>query len=313
MRLAAVSGIAVDEVDEAVADALDRRDVELHRAHRAVVGLGAQLERALVGLRGVLHADGEGARRRPVHARERLREAVGLAVHDEVDAPLAVERHVLGAVPRHEREAHLLEERAQELAGSGAVYSMNSKPSVPMGLSARSGSVMAVSSARGGGTGEFYAAASRNGIATVPPVTRALRNNIASSIILLRPTMATSDPRQDRPQAPRPAAEGRAHHQPRARRARGALAQRVPAARARARGGGRDPRLRRAPRPREDRPGPARLRHREAREARAHAHGRLREGLPRLARGRRLPRDHRRHGLPAARARRGPARTSPAS
>jgi hypothetical protein len=53
-----------------------------------------------------------------VHARERLREAVRLAVHDEVHAPLAVEDHVLGAVARHGAEAHLLEEGAQ-LPGIG--------------------------------------------------------------------------------------------------------------------------------------------------------------------------------------------------
>ena len=38
-----------------------------------------------------------------MHARERLREAVGLAVDDEVDAPLPVEDHVLRTVARELR------------------------------------------------------------------------------------------------------------------------------------------------------------------------------------------------------------------
>jgi hypothetical protein len=85
----------------------------LHRADLAVEGLRAQLQRALVGLRGILHAHRERACGRSMHARERLREAVGLAVHDEVDAPLAIEQHVLRAVARHGHETQLLEERAQ--------------------------------------------------------------------------------------------------------------------------------------------------------------------------------------------------------
>ncbi len=50
-----------------------------------------------------------------MHARERLREAVRLAVHDEVDAPLPVKDHVLRAMARDRGEAELLEELAQQL------------------------------------------------------------------------------------------------------------------------------------------------------------------------------------------------------
>jgi hypothetical protein len=54
-----------------------------------------------------------------------LREAVGLAVDDEVDPALAIEDHVLGAVLRDRREAHLLEERAQLLGiGSGVLHEL---------------------------------------------------------------------------------------------------------------------------------------------------------------------------------------------
>src|SRR5207302_3952471 len=45
----------------------------------------------------------------------RLREAVGLAVDDEVDAPLPVEEHVLRAVAGDRGEAELLEKPAEKL------------------------------------------------------------------------------------------------------------------------------------------------------------------------------------------------------
>ena len=65
-------------------------------------------------------------------------EAVGLGIDDEVDVALAVERDVLALVPGDRRKAHLGEQVAQ-LLGSGAAYSTNSKPSVPIGFSRPSG------------------------------------------------------------------------------------------------------------------------------------------------------------------------------
>src|SRR5262249_6333227 len=81
-EVTSISRISVDEIDEAAADALYRRDVELHRSHFAGVWLGAKLQRTLVRLRSVLHAHGKRARARPVHARKRLREAVRFAIDD---------------------------------------------------------------------------------------------------------------------------------------------------------------------------------------------------------------------------------------
>src|SRR6185437_1466880 len=57
----------------------------------------------------------ERAIRWAMHPGERLREAVGLPVYDEVDRALAVEDHILGAMARDGREAQLLEERAQQV------------------------------------------------------------------------------------------------------------------------------------------------------------------------------------------------------
>src|SRR5471032_1406002 len=114
--LAAVLALpAVDQVDQRIADALDGGDVQLHRAGLVVETPGAQFQRALVGMRGVVDADGDGAHGRAVVAREALRERVLLGVDDEVDVALAVQRHVLVAVAGDGGEAHALEQRTERL------------------------------------------------------------------------------------------------------------------------------------------------------------------------------------------------------
>jgi hypothetical protein len=60
--------------------------------------------------------------------------AVRLVVDDEVDAALAVQQHLLGAVAGHQREAHAGEQFFQ-LAGLGEANSTNSKPIRPIGFS----------------------------------------------------------------------------------------------------------------------------------------------------------------------------------
>src|SRR5687768_18481482 len=52
-----VLGIAVDQVDERIADALDRRDAELARAHVRLDAPRAALDQPAVGRGGVLHAE----------------------------------------------------------------------------------------------------------------------------------------------------------------------------------------------------------------------------------------------------------------
>src|SRR6266480_4258690 len=105
--------VAVDEVDERVADALDRRDAQLARPGAALHAPGAALEEPVVGRRGVLHAEGDGAHARAVAAGEVLRERARLGVDDEIGVALLVEQHVLVAVPGDRLEAHALEELAE--------------------------------------------------------------------------------------------------------------------------------------------------------------------------------------------------------
>ncbi|MDT4840014.1 hypothetical protein FQZ97_738210 [compost metagenome] len=103
---------AVDEIDDGVADALDGRDVQLARTGRLRVAPGAQRNGALVGGLGIAHAQRDRAHTGAMQACEALRKAVGLGVDDEVDLPLAVQRHGLVAVLRDRFEAHALEQGA---------------------------------------------------------------------------------------------------------------------------------------------------------------------------------------------------------
>ncbi len=56
-----VVAVAVDQIEDAAADSLDRGDVELHRPDLAGDRLGAEADGALIGARGVAHAEGDGA------------------------------------------------------------------------------------------------------------------------------------------------------------------------------------------------------------------------------------------------------------
>ncbi len=105
--------IAIDQVDQAAADSLDRRDVEFHGTRGDRPGFGAQIQRARECQARVGDAKRHGAGARPVSARESLRKAVVLRVDDEIDVALIVQRHVLGAVARDRGQAHALEQPAQ--------------------------------------------------------------------------------------------------------------------------------------------------------------------------------------------------------
>ena len=106
--------VAIDQVQGRPADALDRRQSQLHRAGGDVQRLGAKLQGALVGLVRILHAEGQAAGRGAVLLREVGCQAPRFLVDDEVDVPLTEEGHVLRSVPGHQLEAHLFEEGLQQ-------------------------------------------------------------------------------------------------------------------------------------------------------------------------------------------------------
>ena len=107
---------AVNEIDQRVANALDGRNVQFHRAGLVVEAPGAQVQRALVRVRRIVDAEGNRADRWAVQPGEALCEGIDLGIDDEVDAALAVQRHVFVAMPGHGGEAHGLKQLAQ---GSG--------------------------------------------------------------------------------------------------------------------------------------------------------------------------------------------------
>ena len=114
--------IAVDEVDQAAADPLDGRDIELHRPDLAVHRLGAEPDRALVGLGGVGDAKRHRADRRAMQPGKGLGKAFRLGIEDEIDLALFVEGDVLRAVSRRRGKPHALEQRRQCLRVGPGIF-----------------------------------------------------------------------------------------------------------------------------------------------------------------------------------------------
>ena len=102
--------VAVDEVEQAAADALDRRNVEFHRTDAGFHRLGPEAHRTLEGVPGIGDAERHGAGAGAVLLGEAAGEAVRLGVDDEVDVALPVKRHIPGAMLGDRREAHGPEE-----------------------------------------------------------------------------------------------------------------------------------------------------------------------------------------------------------
>ena len=109
----ALAAPAVDEVQQGIAHALDGGDVQLHRAGFIIEAPGAQFQRAAVHEGRVVDADGDGAHGRAVMAGKTLRERILFGIDDEIDVALAIQGHILVAVARDGREAHVLEQLAQ--------------------------------------------------------------------------------------------------------------------------------------------------------------------------------------------------------
>ena len=115
--------VAVDEVEARAADALDRREC---RARRRPTSLSTSVApsssarscAALASLTRKAMAQAHG----PWLAAKSLGEAVGLGVDDEIDVALAVEGDVLALVPGDRGEAHLGEQRAQQLGIGRGIF-----------------------------------------------------------------------------------------------------------------------------------------------------------------------------------------------
>ena len=108
-----VLAIAVDEVNQAAADPLDGRNIELHRPDLAVHRLGAERDRALIRLGRIGHTECDRTNRGAVQPGKGLGKALGLGIQDEIDIALLVERHVFRTVARRGDKPHALEQGGQ--------------------------------------------------------------------------------------------------------------------------------------------------------------------------------------------------------
>ena len=89
---------AIDQIQRRAADAFDRRQVQFHRTGGHLHRLRAEIERSFESLMRVLDAKRHRAGRRAVLGRKVIRRTLRLAVDDEIDVTLAVQRDVLRAM-----------------------------------------------------------------------------------------------------------------------------------------------------------------------------------------------------------------------
>src|SRR5690606_7850764 len=104
-----VLAVAVDEVDQRMADAADGRDVELHYSRANVDRLRAALDRERVSLGRVAHPEPHSASRGAMFGGEIGGRAPRLVIGNEVDAALAPELHGLASVTCDPGKSHALE------------------------------------------------------------------------------------------------------------------------------------------------------------------------------------------------------------
>ena len=107
--------VPVDEIDEALADAVNRGDVELHRPRPHGNLPRAELERPAERGVGVADADRERADDGALGRLHRARDVRRLRVHDDVHRALAIELDLAGAMAGDRPEPHPLEHAAQRL------------------------------------------------------------------------------------------------------------------------------------------------------------------------------------------------------
>src|SRR5882762_3105188 len=113
IRAAVLAAPAIDKINQTVADAFDRRDVEFHRSALGIEAPRAKIERASVGGGGVVHAKRDGTNGGSMQTREALRERIRLGVDDEIDLTLPIQGDLFVSVPRNGGKSHRFEHVAQ--------------------------------------------------------------------------------------------------------------------------------------------------------------------------------------------------------
>ena len=107
--------VAIDEIQQAAADALDGGDIERLLRGRNIRGLGAERQRTLIGLLRIDHAKRHRRRAGPVRGDEGKAVGALLLVDEIIDVALAIDRDLPGPVARDRHVSHQLEQRVQLL------------------------------------------------------------------------------------------------------------------------------------------------------------------------------------------------------
>src|SRR5450830_459878 len=102
----AMVAIAIDQIQQLAADAFDGRNVEFHRPELGRHAFRTQLQRALIDLRRITHPKCHGVDGRAMNGGKRGGVAVWFGVEDEIDAALAIQRDIFGAVAGDRGKAH---------------------------------------------------------------------------------------------------------------------------------------------------------------------------------------------------------------
>ena len=127
----------VDQVQRRAANALDRRQAQLHDAGRNVHRLRAHFQRAAIGFVRVFHTKRHAAGTRAMLGGKVGRIALGFAVDDEVDVALAVQIDVLErCLATNVKPSCFIS--GSSTPGLGEANSTNSNPINPIGLSNKS-------------------------------------------------------------------------------------------------------------------------------------------------------------------------------
>ncbi len=108
--LAILAAPAVDKIDQRIADALDRRHIQFHRASLVVKAPCTEFERALVRYRRIFDTECECANALTMLACEALRKRILFGIDDEIDVALAVQGHILVTMASDRGKTHLLEQ-----------------------------------------------------------------------------------------------------------------------------------------------------------------------------------------------------------
>ena len=109
----ALGAVAVDEIEQASADALDGGHVERLLRGRNIGGLRTERKCPLIGQLRIDHAKRHRRRARPMRGDEAMAVGAGFFVDEIIDVALAIDRDLLALVAGDRRIAHQLEQGVQ--------------------------------------------------------------------------------------------------------------------------------------------------------------------------------------------------------